>query len=152
MIPERLMMIESDQIHGHVGEKKAVSDGPFPCFLVSLDGFRFGKSHTSQTVPEDGLFPKLSVPELLKQLIQRNETVKETTLKKFWWDWLHLSIDAGSYLMILFLGFILINAHKIHASDDCVSYDSTKVPEATAAFYHTMSLKTLQLLRAKECE
>jgi deoxyadenosine/deoxycytidine kinase len=45
-------------------------------------GFQLGKSQTLQTVPDDYLFPKLSIPELRKQIMQRGQNTEERTFKR----------------------------------------------------------------------
>jgi hypothetical protein len=112
-------------------------------------GFRLGKSQISQTVPEHRLFFTLSIPELRKQIMQHDDNVQQTTLQRFRSGWLHLSIDAGWYLMTPFLDFVLINRHTTHASYDSMLYEATKVTEATAAFHRTGTVTTLQSLHDK---
>jgi hypothetical protein len=51
--------------------------------------------------------------------------------------------------MISFLDFNLINTHIDNASYDFILYDSALITEAVAAFYHAMTVMTLQSPRAK---
>jgi hypothetical protein len=90
-------------------------------------GSRLGKSQISQTVPEHCLLPLLSIPELRKQIMQHDENVTQMTLQRFRSGWLHLSIDAGWYLMTPVIDFVLINRHTANASYDSMLYEATKV-------------------------
>jgi hypothetical protein len=72
-----------------------------------------------------------------------------TTLKKLWSGWLCPPIGIGSYLMIPFLDFVLINTHITHASYDQMLCDSTEVAEATIPFHREATLEILQSFHDK---
>jgi hypothetical protein len=52
--------------------------------------------------------------------------------------------------MTLFLGVILINVQRNHASYDHMLPDSMKVTEATGAFYQIATVMILQSIHAQE--
>jgi hypothetical protein len=119
------------------------------CNRLIDDGFRLGKSWKSQTIPEDRPFFKLSIPDLRKQILQRDQNVEDATLNKLQSDWLRLSTDAGSHVMAPFLDFILINTHRSHASYEYMLHDSKKATEATAVFYSAATAHILEYLQTK---
>jgi hypothetical protein len=112
----------------NISLNQAIQQSSFDyCNRLTDYGSRLGKSQIPQALPEHRLLSLLSIPELRKQIRQHDENVKQTTLQRFRSGWLHLSIDAGWYLMTPFLGFVLINRHTTNASYNSMLYEATKV-------------------------
>jgi hypothetical protein len=76
--------------------------------------------------------------------MQGDQNVTETTLRKPRSGWLYASINGKTYLMTLFLDFVLFNMYTTDKSCDCMFRDSTKVPETTAVFYCVVAVERLQ--------